>query len=119
MTSVGAMPFDATGLKPWIRDTVSRLLGIADQLGVRVEWADLGPMRRGEYLDDARLIRINSRLQGFQVKDTLGHELAHALLRDRSSTIFTETRARMLGAAIAAACHHDEKDHAAGETLTH
>lgn len=93
-------PYDCEGFRPEVHKTVERLLGIAKAMEVNVEWADLGSHRRGEYRDDEPLIRLNSRLRDFQVTATLGHEIVHAMYRDRDSSPRNEARARLIGAAL-------------------
>lgn len=53
------------------------LLQLADEVGVRVMWRDLG-RRRGEYRHGPRLITINPRMSGVLQRSTLAHELGHA-----------------------------------------
>ena len=58
---------------------------ILADLGVRLEYTnDLPPQRLGCYLDDERLILIRASLHGALERETLAHEYAHALYRDRS-----------------------------------
>lgn len=64
------------------------------------EWADPGGTRRGEYRDGESLIRLNPCLRDFQVTVTLGHEIVHAMYRDRDSSPRSEARARLIGAAF-------------------
>jgi hypothetical protein len=107
--AVRALPFDQTGLKHTTARTIARLLRIAHEMRVDVQWRDLGEYRRGEYrdgdsgryYDGTGLIVLSDRLQGFQVANTLGHEIAHAMFGDRASTPETEERAARVGAAIA------------------
>lgn len=78
---------------------------MATWLGVEVVGSeDPPPLRRGQYERRHRRITLSSRLDGRQLIDTLGHEIAHALLDDACSTPAVEARARMLGAALTAAC---------------
>lgn len=81
---------------------IDALLGMAHALGVEVATADLGDYRRGEYRHGRRQIVLCERLDGRQVTETLGHEIAHALLSDGGGTPTIEVRARMLGAALTA-----------------
>ena len=67
--------------------------------GIDVEWLDLGATRRGQYLDDERLIQLNTRLTFQQATSTLAHEWGHAYFRDRRSTRRIEARAWEFGAA--------------------
>jgi hypothetical protein len=77
-----------------------RLLAHAADLGLAVEWADLGDVRRGVYLDDERLIVLNNRLTLPQATATLAHEIGHATFGDRASTPRAERRASEYGAAL-------------------
>lgn len=65
----------------------------AADLGLTVDWADLGHFRRGEYRDDERRILLNERLTHAQAVSTLAHELGHAYYGDRTSTPALERRA--------------------------
>lgn len=97
------LPFDQTRLTDAQARNIERLLLLAGELGLTVEWADLGPKRRGEYEHRRRTVRLNVRLQGFQVEVTLGHELAHALFGDdRYGVPELEARARRVGALLTA-----------------
>lgn len=69
-------------------------------LGIDVEWADLGEYRRGDYCAELRLIRLNHRLTQVEAACTLGHEVAHHLFGDRCSTPAVERRAWERAAAI-------------------
>lgn len=69
-------------------------------LGVDVEWADLGECRRGEYRHHQRLIIINRRLTRPQATATLAHECAHAEFGDTGSTPRLERRASEYGASL-------------------
>ncbi|GAB7003688.1 hypothetical protein JCM18899A_11590 [Nocardioides sp. AN3] len=80
--------------------TLDVLLAHAEALGLAVEWADLGDIRRGAYLDDERLIVLNTRLTHAQATATLAHEIGHARFGDRSSTPRLERRASEFGAAL-------------------
>jgi hypothetical protein len=93
--------------------SLSQLLDRAAALGVDVEWADLGDLRRGLYHDDHRLIVLNSRLTGAQATATLAHEIGHAAFGDRSSTPRAERRASEYGAALVIA----EQDYRRAESL--
>ncbi len=72
----------------------------AAELGVRVEWHDLGSYRRGDYCDDLLLIRLNTRLTRTQAVSTFAHEVAHAIYRDRVSSEQIEARADAHGASL-------------------
>lgn len=69
-------------------------------LGIEVEWADLGDVRRGHYLDDTKTIVLNRRMTHAQVTATLAHELGHAIFGDRATTPRLERRASEYGAAL-------------------
>lgn len=69
-------------------------------LGIEVEWADLGDIRRGHYLDDARTIVLNRRLTRAQLTTTLAHEIGHAVFGDRATTPRLERRASEYGASL-------------------
>lgn len=73
-------------------------------LGLNVEWDDLGGHRRGEYRDDDLLIVINSRLTRAQATATLAHEFGHAVFADRCTTPANERRAWELGASLIITC---------------
>lgn len=70
------------------------------ELQVEVQWHDLGRTRRGDYNDDARLIRVNRRLTQVQAISTLAHEVAHAVYRDRVTSRRIEQRADQVGASL-------------------
>lgn len=72
----------------------------AADLGVEVEWHDLGPTRRGDYCDDLKVIRMNHRLTGWQATATLAHEIGHAIYGDRGHHPATERRADRMGASL-------------------
>lgn len=76
------------------------LFAHAADLGLDVDWADLGDRRRGEYRDDGRLIVLNRRLTRAQATSTLAHEVAHGVFGDRCSTPPIERRADEYGASL-------------------
>lgn len=76
------------------------LFAHAADLGLDVDWADLGEHRRGEYRDDSRLILLNHALTRVQATATLAHEIGHAVFGDRCSTPRAEKRAWEYGAAL-------------------
>jgi hypothetical protein len=82
------------------RDRLELLLEHCGDLAVEVDWVDLGARRRGEYLDDQRLIRLNTRLTRVQATATLAHEIGHAVFGDRCSTPHAERRAWEYGASL-------------------
>lgn len=69
-------------------------------LGIEVQWADLGEYLRGEYdwRDDS--IVLNCRLTRRQAAATLAHELGHQRFGDTCSTPANERRAWQYGAAL-------------------
>ncbi len=71
----------------------------AADLGLLVVEEDLG-RRFGEYLDDAQVIVVNSRLTTAQRTSCLAHEVAHAVFGDRRSAPELERRADQYGAAL-------------------
>lgn len=58
------------------------LLDIAEQAGVRVEYADLRPGRDGEYIHDLQLIRLRPAMNARRWRTTLAHELGHVAFAD-------------------------------------
>lgn len=76
------------------------LFAHAADLGLEVEWVDLGDMRRGQYHDDLALVILNRRLTRAQATSTLAHEVGHAVFGDRCSTPASERRADEYGASL-------------------
>jgi hypothetical protein len=76
------------------------LLAHAADLGLDVEWEDLGDVRRGLYLRDEDLIVLNRRLTRAQATATLAHEIGHAVFGDVRSTPPVERRASEFGASL-------------------
>jgi hypothetical protein len=76
------------------------LLEHAADLGLDVEWEDLGDVRRGHYLHDEELIVLNRRLTRAQATATLAHEIGHAVFGDVRSTPRAERRASEFGASL-------------------
>ncbi|MFS3128683.1 ImmA/IrrE family metallo-endopeptidase [Nocardioides sp. Bht2] len=72
----------------------------AADLGLRVEWADLGPRRRGQYCDESREVTLNHRLSRSQATATLAHEIGHAVFGDRCTSPKVERRADEYGASL-------------------
>ena len=62
------------------------LLHHCADLGINVDYADLGPTRFGEYRDDESRIVLNSRNRADQMLSTLGHEISHAVWRENGRT---------------------------------
>lgn len=69
-------------------------------LGIDVEWDDLGSKRRGEYRWREDGVALNPRLDRRQATSTLGHELGHRRFGDRCSDPVAERRAWEYGAAL-------------------
>lgn len=69
-------------------------------LGIEVEWEDLGDVRRGHYLDDGKRIILNHRMTRAQATAALAHEVGHAVFNDRCSTPAAERRASEYGASL-------------------
>lgn len=82
-------------------------------LGVDVEWADLGEKRRGEFHCDRHKIVLNRRLTRRQATATLAHEVGHLTFGDRCSTPVAERRASEYGASLII----NVKDYQAAEKL--
>lgn len=105
--TVRALPFDQRGLNQSTAKRIARLLRIVRDMGIDLRWENLGPTLRGHYVRDKTttlgcdVVVMNVRLQGFQVADTLGHEIAHAMFGDTVSNAETEERARRIGAVLA------------------
>ena len=76
------------------------LFAHAADLGIDVDWADLGDHRRGFYFHDHRLIVLNRRLTRPQATAALAHEIGHATFGDRCSTPAAERRASEYGASL-------------------
>lgn len=62
------------------------LLRHCADLGIEVEYEDLGPHLFGEYRDWESLIVLNRRNRADQMLSTLGHELTHAVWRENGRT---------------------------------
>lgn len=69
-------------------------------LGVEVDWADLGDRRRGGYRWQDDSIVLSLRLTRAQAASTLAHELGHQRFGDRCSSPPAERRAWEYGAAL-------------------
>lgn len=69
-------------------------------LGVDVQWADMGERRRGEYRHCQRVIVLNRRLTGPQAVTALAHETGHARCGDTETTPAVERRASEIGASL-------------------
>lgn len=82
------------------RDRLDHLFQHCADLGIDVEWDDLGSHRRGHYnwVDDK--IVLSLRLTRAQATACLAHEVAHREFGDRCSTPAVERRAWELAAAM-------------------
>lgn len=76
------------------------LLAHCGDLGVEVEWADLGGQRRGEYRCGSNTIVLNRRLTRAQEIATLAHELGHFLYRHHGHCDRNERLAWEAGASL-------------------
>lgn len=82
------------------RDRLDLVFQHCADLGIEVEWDDLGEYRRGEYRRHGDRILLNLRLTRAQAASTLAHELGHYRWRDRCSSPPAERRAWEYGAAL-------------------
>ncbi len=69
-------------------------------LGITIEWADLGPTLRGLCAVRSDVILLNRRLTLAQAAATLAHEIGHWTFGDLESTPARERRAWQYGAAL-------------------
>jgi hypothetical protein len=83
-----------------VKDRLDQLFRHCADLGIEVEWADLGPVRHGEYRATIDVITLNLRLTRRQTIAALGHELGHRQFGDRCSTPAVERRAWEYAAAF-------------------
>lgn len=83
-----------------IRDRLDLALQHCSDLGIHVEWADLGDHLRGNYQRRKNLIVLNRRLTAAQGAATCGHELGHERFGDTCTTAANERRAWQYGAAL-------------------
>lgn len=81
-------------------DRLDLVLQHCADLGIDVEWADLGDRRRGDYRRHHNRITLNWRLTLRQSAATLAHELGHERFGDTCSTPRNERRAWEYGAAL-------------------
>lgn len=81
-------------------DRLDHLFQHCADLGLIVEWSDLGQYRRGHYRRDGDEITLNWHLTRAQATSTLAHELGHQRFGDRCSTPAGERRAWEYGAAL-------------------
>lgn len=82
------------------RDRLDHLFQHCADLGLIVEWADLGTYRRGQYRRTGDEITLNWRLTRAQATATLAHELGHQRFGDTCSTPAVERRAWEYGASM-------------------
>src|SRR5919112_4715352 len=82
------------------RDRLDQLFQHCADLGVDVEWRDLGETRRGEFRRHANTIVLNPRQTRRQVVACLAHELGHARFGHGCSSPANERRAWEYAAAL-------------------
>lgn len=82
------------------RDRLDLLFQHCGDLGIDVEWEDLGDTRHGEYHADDDTIVLSLRLTRRQAISCLAHELGHREFGDRCSTPRAERRAWEYAAAF-------------------
>lgn len=87
------------------RDRLDLLFQHCADLDLTVDWADLGPIRRGQYQRQGDIITLNYRLTRAQATATLAHEIGHAEFGDRCSTPANERRAWEYGASLIVSIH--------------
>jgi hypothetical protein len=81
-------------------DRLDRLLCHCADLGIEVEFRDLGAWRRGEYHRNEATIVLSSRLTGPQLVACLAHELGHERFGHDCSSPANERRAWDYAAAL-------------------
>ena len=82
------------------RNRLDEVLRHCADVGLQVEWADLGERIRGGYRWRDGVIVLSLRLTGAQAVATLVHEIGHARFGDRCSSPAGERRAWEYGAAF-------------------
>ncbi len=82
------------------RDRLDLLHQHCADLGLDVDWDDLGEYRRGEYHRVGDRVVLNLRLTRAQATSTLAHELGHQRFGDTCSSPPAERRAWQYGAAL-------------------
>lgn len=82
------------------RDRLDHLFQHCADLGIEVDWDDLGSKRRAEYVWVEDRIVLNPRLTRSQATASLAHELGHQRFGDTCSTPAKERRAWEYGAAF-------------------
>lgn len=75
------------------------LLQHAADLGIDVQYGNLGPRRHGEYRHSESLIILNQVCTAAQMLSALAHEVGHAVACDHGSTA-NHRRADEYGAAL-------------------
>ena len=97
---LSAVPGTLGHLMATTRDRLDDLFQRCADLGIDVEWRDLGELRRGEFRRHANVIVLNRRLTTPQALSCLAHELGHAFLGHGCSTPANEQRAWEYAAAL-------------------
>lgn len=82
------------------RDRLDELFQHCADLGIDVQWRDLGATRRGEFRKHTNTIVLNPRLTRRQTVACLAHELGHQHFGDACSTPAVERRAWAYAAAL-------------------
>lgn len=82
------------------RDRFDLIAAHCADLGIPVEWDDLGPQRRGTCQVIRGRIILNRRLTMAQAASTLAHEVGHWVFGDVRSTPQAERRAWEYGASL-------------------
>lgn len=78
---------------PLNEERFADLIDLCDEHNVRVEWADLGPVRHEQFKRRHRLIELNQNLTLRQLVPGLAHGFAHFVYDDGCSTPAAERRA--------------------------
>lgn len=81
-------------------DRLDLLFQHCADLGIDVEWDDLGEYQRGEYRHHEGRIVLNPRMNQAQAASTLAHELGHHAFGDTCTSPAIERRAWEYGAAL-------------------
>lgn len=82
------------------RDRFDLFMQHCSDVGVTVEWEDLGPQRRGHCIAPDGRIVLNPRMTFMQAASTGVHEFAHWAFGDIVSTPAVERRAWEYGASL-------------------
>lgn len=83
-----------------VKDRLDTLFRHCADIGLQIDWADLGPARHGEYRATSDRVTLNLRLTRRQTISVLAHELGHRQFGDRCSTPVVERRAWEYAAAF-------------------